>query len=115
MVELHPLRIIKYGTDKNAQIGIGCLRDGKTALGAVVNAIEMRENDPRFNAGTESAVREGGNTIQMDACCTPCIGQSKKLLKVIGLSLLIRPFFVDIFCYLMHHNILGAGVCPCLS
>jgi len=39
MVELHPLRIKKYGTDKATRIGIGCLRDGKTAPGAVVKAI----------------------------------------------------------------------------
>ena len=45
MVELHPLRIIKYGTDKAARIGIGRLRDGKIAQGAVVKAIEMLEND----------------------------------------------------------------------
>ncbi len=59
MVELHPLRIIKYGTDNAARIGIGRLRDSKTALGAVVKAIEMLENDPRFNAGTES---DGGRS-----------------------------------------------------
>ena len=43
MVELHPPRIIKYGTDKAARIAIGRLRDGKTALGAVLKAIEMIE------------------------------------------------------------------------
>ena len=74
-MELHPLRIIKYGTDKAARIGIGRLRDGKTALGAVVKAIEMLENDPRFNAGTESAVREGEKTVQMDASCMESTGQ----------------------------------------
>ena len=42
----------KDGTDKAAGIAIECLRDGKTALGAVVKSIEMLENDPRFNAGT---------------------------------------------------------------
>ena len=39
----------KDGTVKAAQIAIGCLRDGKTALGAVLKAIEMIEKDPRFN------------------------------------------------------------------
>ena len=60
MVELHPLRIIKYGTDKAALIGIGRLHDGKTAMGAVVKSIEMIENAPCFNARTGSAIREDG-------------------------------------------------------
>ena len=35
----------------------------------------MLENDPRFNAGTGSAVREGGKTVQMDASCMESTGQ----------------------------------------
>ena len=69
MVELHPLRIIKYGTDKAARIAIGRLRDGKTALGAVLKAIEMIEKDPRFNTWTGSAIRKDGKTVQMNAPC----------------------------------------------
>jgi isoaspartyl peptidase/L-asparaginase-like protein (Ntn-hydrolase superfamily) len=75
MVELHPIQIIKYGTDKAVRIGIGRLGDGKTAPGAVVKAIEMLENDPRFNAGTESAVLEGGKTVQMEAACMESTGK----------------------------------------
>ena len=59
----------KDGTVKAARIAIECLRDGKTALGAVVKAIEMLEKDPRFNTWTVSAIREDGKTVQMDAAC----------------------------------------------
>lgn len=41
----------KDGTVKAARIAIECLRDGKTALGAVVKSIEMFENDPRLTLG----------------------------------------------------------------
>ena len=58
----------KDGTDNAAGIAIECLRDGKTALGAVVKSIEMLENDPRFNAGTGSAIREDGKTVQNVRC-----------------------------------------------
>jgi isoaspartyl peptidase/L-asparaginase-like protein (Ntn-hydrolase superfamily) len=59
----------KDGSVKAARIARECLRDGKTALGAVVKSIEMIEKDPRFNAGTGSAIREDGKTVQMDAAC----------------------------------------------
>jgi isoaspartyl peptidase/L-asparaginase-like protein (Ntn-hydrolase superfamily) len=81
MVELHPLWIKKYGTDKAIRIEIWRTRDGKTAPGAVVKAIEMLENDPRFNAGIASAVREGGKAFQMDASCNLplfCRSQDKR-------------------------------------
>ncbi|TET25618.1 MAG: hypothetical protein E3J76_01170 [Candidatus Aminicenantes bacterium] len=41
----------KDGTVKAARIAIECLRDGKTALGAVVKSIEMFENDPLLTLG----------------------------------------------------------------
>ncbi len=59
----------KDGTVKAARIAIECLRDGKTALGAVLKAIEMLEKDPRFNTWAGSAIREDGKTVQMDAAC----------------------------------------------
>ena len=48
----------KDGTVKAARMAIGCLRDGKTALGAALKAIEMIEKGPRFNTWTGSAIRE---------------------------------------------------------
>jgi len=48
----------KDGTVKAARMAIECLRDGKTALGAALKAIEMIEKGPRFNTWTGSAIRE---------------------------------------------------------
>jgi L-asparaginase/beta-aspartyl-peptidase (threonine type) len=43
------------------------LEAGKGALDAVVEAARMLENDGRFNAGSGSALRLDGKTIEMDA------------------------------------------------
>jgi L-asparaginase/beta-aspartyl-peptidase (threonine type) len=43
------------------------LDDGKSALDAVVEAARILEDDGRFNAGTGSALRLDGKTIEMDA------------------------------------------------
>ena len=47
--------------------GLAVLRGGGEALAAVVAAVAMLEDDPRFNAGTGSALRMDGRTIEMDA------------------------------------------------
>ena len=44
------------------------------ALGAVVLATQMLEDDERFNAGTGSHLRLDGLTIQMDAACMTSTG-----------------------------------------
>ena len=59
----------KDGTVKAARIATKCLRDGKTAPGAVLKAIEMIEKGPRFNTWVGFAIREDGTTVQMDAAC----------------------------------------------
>ena len=58
MVELHPLRVINDGTDKAARIGLGRLRDGKTALGAV---LKVRVN---FNTSLASRYNLPYNSFQ---------------------------------------------------
>jgi beta-aspartyl-peptidase (threonine type) len=43
------------------------LEDGRSALDAVVEAARILEDDGRFNAGSGSALRLDGETIEMDA------------------------------------------------
>jgi L-asparaginase/beta-aspartyl-peptidase (threonine type) len=54
------------GTRKAAQAGLKALR-GDGPVAAVVEAVRVLEDDPRFNAGTGSAYRLDGKTIEMDA------------------------------------------------
>ncbi len=64
----------KDGTQEACNIGLKHLKD-TGALGAVIKAVEALENDPRFNAGTGSVLREDGKTIQMDAACMESKGK----------------------------------------
>lgn len=59
---------IKYkdGTEKAAKKGYNVLRKNSKALDAVMEAVVVLENDPRFNAGTGSKMRLDGS-IEMDA------------------------------------------------
>ena len=50
-----------------AQAGLAVLDCGGDALAAAISAVVVLENDPRFNAGTGSALRMDGRTIEMDA------------------------------------------------
>jgi hypothetical protein len=50
----------------------------------------MLENDPRFNAGAESAVREGGKTVQMDVSCSPHTGYQGGGIKATLASLTLH-------------------------
>lgn len=58
-----------------AQIGMGLMAEGQSALDAVVHAVSLLEDDPRFNAGTGSQRRVDQQTIQMDAACMSSDGQ----------------------------------------
>jgi len=58
-----------------AQAGMALMTDGKSALDAVVYAVSLLEDDPRFNAGTGSQRRVDKKTIQMDASCMFSDGQ----------------------------------------
>ena len=55
------------GCIKAAQAGRVLLRDGDSALDAVVAAVTVLENDGRFNAGTGAELGLDGATIEMDA------------------------------------------------
>jgi len=59
---------IKYrdGTEKAAKKGYSVLRKKGNAVDAVIEAVVVLENDPRFNAGTGSKMRLDGS-IEMDA------------------------------------------------
>jgi L-asparaginase / beta-aspartyl-peptidase len=54
------------GTAKAARAGMEILTGGGSAMDAVIKAIVMLEDDPRFNAGTGSRFRIDGS-IEMDA------------------------------------------------
>lgn len=58
-----------------AQAGMALMANGQSALDAVVHAVSILEDDPRFNAGTGSQLRADNRTIQMDASCMTSDGQ----------------------------------------
>lgn len=57
------------GPRRACLVGFDRLREGASALDAVVAATVWLEDDDRFNAGTGSNLRLDGTTIQMDAAC----------------------------------------------
>jgi len=56
------------GTDRACERGLDLLHSGASALDAACAAVEVLENDGRFNAGVGSRRRDDGS-IQMDAAC----------------------------------------------
>ncbi|MFT7222672.1 MAG: beta-aspartyl-peptidase (threonine type) [Cellvibrionaceae bacterium] len=61
-----------------AQAGMALMAEGQSALDAVVHAVSLLEDDPRFNAGTGSQRRADQQTIQMDASCMSSDGVSSE-------------------------------------
>ncbi len=57
------------GTGTAAKRGIQLMKNGKSALDAVIDSVKFLENDVRFNAGTGSKIRSDGHSIQQDASC----------------------------------------------
>jgi beta-aspartyl-peptidase (threonine type) len=55
------------GCKAACESAFGLLETGKSALDAVVEAARILEDDGRFNAGSGSALRLDGKTIEMDA------------------------------------------------
>jgi len=55
------------GCKKACKRAIGILEAGESSLDAVAEAVRVLEDDGRFNAGTGSALRLDGKTIEMDA------------------------------------------------
>jgi len=69
-----------------AKIGIDLMRDGQSALKAVVQGVRYLEDDPRFNAGSGSLLRVDGCTIQMDASCMMSNGKFGAVACVEGIQ-----------------------------
>jgi L-asparaginase/beta-aspartyl-peptidase (threonine type) len=67
------------GTAKAARAAMEILTGGGSALDAVIKAIAMLEDDPRFNAGTGSRLRIDGS-IEMDAI----VADSRNHLGAVG-------------------------------
>ncbi|WP_022664126.1 isoaspartyl peptidase/L-asparaginase [Desulfospira joergensenii] len=57
------------GPKSAARRGMDLMVNGGTALTAVVDAVKVLEDDPRFNAGSGSKLRIDGCTMQLDASC----------------------------------------------
>jgi beta-aspartyl-peptidase (threonine type) len=55
------------GCKKACESAFGLLEEGKSSLDAVVESARILEDDGRFNAGSGSALRLDGKTIEMDA------------------------------------------------
>jgi beta-aspartyl-peptidase (threonine type) len=54
------------GCERAARAGVEVLRAGGSALDAVQRAVEVLEDDPRFNAGTGACLTRAG-TLELDA------------------------------------------------
>ncbi|USX12436.1 isoaspartyl peptidase/L-asparaginase [Oxalobacteraceae bacterium OTU3CAMAD1] len=78
----------KDGCTAAAEAGLERLGDGADALQAAVAAVCVLEDDPRFNAGTGSALRMDGATIEMDAGVMDSLG---RLGAVAGLRRVRHP------------------------
>ena len=89
-----------------AQAGMSLMSEGKTALDAVVQAVRMLEDDPRFNAGTGSQRRIDNLTIQMDASCMSSDGRFGAVACVEGIK---NPINIALGVLLHSDHILIAG------
>ena len=56
------------GTDRACQLGLELMQSRAPVLEAACRAVEILEDDPRFNAGTGSRKRSDGS-VRMDAAC----------------------------------------------
>lgn len=56
------------GTDRACQVGLELLQSQTPVLEVACRAVEVLEDDPRFNAGTGSRQRTDGS-VRMDAAC----------------------------------------------
>jgi L-asparaginase / beta-aspartyl-peptidase len=69
-----------------AKLGMDLMKNGKSALDAVVHSVKYLEDDPRFNAGVGSQLRVDGHTIQMDASCMMSNGKFGAVAIVEGIQ-----------------------------
>lgn len=85
------------GPERASQAGLDVIIGGGSALDAVVEAVRVLEDDPRFNAGRGSDVRLDGHTIQMDACVVDSTGKVGSVAAVEGIlhPILVARALVD--------------------
>lgn len=78
------------GCKKACKSAFRMLEAGESSLDAVVEAVRILEDDGRFNAGTGSALRLDGKTIEMDAALMNSEG---KLGMVIAIKRIRNPIW----------------------
>ena len=97
------------GPESAASRGMDLMANGETALTAVVGAVRVLEDDPRFNAGTGSKLRIDGHTMQLDASC---MTSSNEFGAVACVENIKNP--IDLACgvlrYSPHILLVGDGV-----
>ncbi len=74
------------GPQSAAKTGMALMKNGQSALSAVVCAVRHLEDDPRFNAGIGSQLRADGCTIQQDASCMTSNGQFGAVAGIEGIQ-----------------------------
>jgi beta-aspartyl-peptidase (threonine type) len=89
-----------------ANEGMALMENGQNALDAVVYAVRILEDDPRFNAGTGSQRRNDQSTIQMDASCMSSEGQFGAVACVENIK---NPILIAHGVLLLSDHILIAG------
>lgn len=91
-----------------AKSGMDLLAKGESALNAVVHAVRLLEDDPRFNAGTGSRLRADGLTMQLDASCMTSNGEFGAVACVEGVQ---NPIAIaqGILLHSAHILLVGAG------
>ena len=83
--------------------GLELLKNGSSSLDASVMAVKILEDDPRFNAGTGSNVRQDGHRVQLDASCmtsegkfgaVACVEQIQNPIELAKRVLLYSPHII---------------------
>ncbi len=98
---------LQDGCRSAAAAASSILQGRGNALDAAVRAVSCLEDDGRFNAGSGSALRLDGHTVEMDAAVMDCGG---RLGAVAALRLVRNPVQVArAVCDTPHHLLCGEG------
>lgn len=97
------------GPRSAAKVGMDLMKNGQSALNAVVHAVRYLEDDPRFNAGIGSRIRADGHTVQLDASCMMSSGKFGAVACVEGIR---NPIDLahGVLLHSPHSLIVGEGV-----